>query len=176
MKRTTSRCGPRGRGVSPVIGVVLMVAIVVVLAAVAGAYLTTFADAGEESSPSFGANVDYDRSTDGDGQSITITHKKGDNINVSTLSITVSGAEAVDPSNGTRADVEYTGNVLSSVGSELRASDSLTLDGTHFEKSGGGSIKPKEYLDLSEATVRIVWEDGPERSGIVFVWEGETAG
>lgn len=174
MKRTTSRCSPGDRGVSPVIGVVLMVAIVVVLAAVAGAYLTTFADEGEESAPSFGANVDYDRSTDGDGQSITITHKKGDNIDVSTLSITVSGAEVVDPTNGTRADVEYTGNVLSSVGSEFRASDSLILDKTHFEKSSG-SITSDEYLDLSEATVRIAWEDGPDRSGIVFVWEGETA-
>lgn len=164
--------GVGGRAVSPVIGVVLMVAIVVILAATVGVFVTQFGDDTEEKAPSIGATVEYDQSTSGTGQSITIEPKSGDNIAVSTLTIAVTGAEAVGPG-GSTSSVEYTGNALSTVGTELTAGDTLTIDKTHFEKSGGGSLGTDEHLDLSDATVRLIWEDGPDTSETIFEWQGQ---
>lgn len=165
------RDGSGDRGVSPVIGVILMVAIVVVLAAVVATFALGFGDDTQANPPSFGGTVRYNQSTDGIGQSITIDRKAGDDIPVSKLSVDVIGAEVVD-SGGTRIAVEYTGNALSSIGSDLDAGDSITIDRGDFSKSGG-SIGANEHLDLSHATVQFVWTDGPDTSAIVFQWKGK---
>ena len=77
------------RAVSPVIGVILMVAITVILAAVIGTFVLGLGES-VESAPQ--ATFDFDVEEDGEGdiELITITHGGGDNIDADR--ITVSGA------------------------------------------------------------------------------------
>jgi len=74
------------RGVSPVIGVILMVAITVILAAVIGAFVLGLGDQASSSAPSASFNYDFD-GTD----NVTITHGGGDNIDNSTIDVTLAG-------------------------------------------------------------------------------------
>jgi len=64
------------RAVSPVIGVILMVAITVILAAVIGAFVLGLGDSVSETAPS--AQIDFDYDTD--ANSITLTHDGGDSF------------------------------------------------------------------------------------------------
>jgi len=159
------------RGVSPVIGVILMVAIVVILAAVAAVFLTGFADEDVQNAPSFGSDTDYELSERGHITSVTISHASGDTIEASKLSLEVTGAQAVAP-DGTSTDVEYTGNSLAAVGTDLSAGDEIKLSKSKFTKTSG-TFGPNEELDLSDAIVRVVWTKGPEQSNVIFVWDGE---
>lgn len=73
------------RGVSPVIGVVVMVAITVILAAVIGAFV--FGLGGEQEQPPQ-ARLDFDV----DGEQVTIRHGSGDSLAVSAIDVVVDGS------------------------------------------------------------------------------------
>lgn len=75
------------RAVSPVIGVILMVAITVILAAVIGTFVLGLGDQVQNTTPraSFGFDV-----TDG-GNNVTITHESGDSITGADLNVTATG-------------------------------------------------------------------------------------
>ena len=75
--------------VSPVIGVILMVAITVILAAVIGTFVLGLGDQVQSTAPQASFSFDYDSSTtpsgglydgSGDGGTLTITHDGGDSI------------------------------------------------------------------------------------------------
>ena len=71
--------------VSPVIGVILMVAITVILAAVIAAFVLGLGDSDEVApSVSFDYDVDYDESDD----IVTITHSSGDSFTESNVGFT----------------------------------------------------------------------------------------
>jgi len=80
------------RAVSPVIGVILMVAITVILAAVIGTFVLGLGDQVQQTTPqaSFGFDVE--------GAELTITHESGDSIDSSNLEVIFSGSvdESVD--------------------------------------------------------------------------------
>jgi len=92
--------------VSPVIGVILMVAITVILAAVIGTFVLGLGDQVQSTSPQASFNFDFDGSespgesgntlvnSGGDGD-LTITHGGGDAIEVERLSIT-DGTNSID--------------------------------------------------------------------------------
>ena len=69
------------RGVSPVIGVILMVAITVILAAVIGAFVLGLGDQASQSAP----QASFDWSFDTNEDNVTITHAGGDNIDKNNL-------------------------------------------------------------------------------------------
>lgn len=73
------------RGVSPVIGVIVMVAITVILAAVIGAFV--FGLGGEQEQPPQ-ARLDFDI----DGEQVTIRHDSGDSLAVAAVDIVVDGS------------------------------------------------------------------------------------
>ena len=82
------------RGVSPVIGVILMVAITVILAAVIGTFVLGLGD-NIDSTPQ--ATWDFELQDTNDDDSIdqlSITHEGGDTINSDQLSATVGGTDA----------------------------------------------------------------------------------
>ncbi|WP_323190661.1 type IV pilin N-terminal domain-containing protein [Halostella sp. PRR32] len=94
--------------VSPVIGVILMVAITVILAAVIGAFVLDLGG-NQESAPQASWSFDYDEGTNGgygdgtgtnDDDTITIGHDGGDDIDNSTLTFSVGGS-----STGSTADI-----------------------------------------------------------------------
>jgi flagellin-like protein len=69
--------------VSPVIGVILMVAITVILAAVIGTFVLGLGDQVSNTSPSASFTFDYDSSS----QVLTITHDGGDQLNEANVGI-----------------------------------------------------------------------------------------
>ncbi len=92
------------RAVSPVIGVILMVAITVILAAVIGTFVLGLGDQIQTTTPSASFGFDQGttdvtvRNTSGTNTeetltvtSVTITHESGDTIDSSNLNIIVTG-------------------------------------------------------------------------------------
>ena len=71
------------RGVSPVIGVILMVAITVILAAVIGAFVLGLGDQVSNNAPQASFSFEFDTN----GENVTITHTGGDNIEANTLRV-----------------------------------------------------------------------------------------
>ncbi|WP_435364560.1 type IV pilin [Haloarchaeobius sp. DYHT-AS-18] len=82
--------------VSPVIGVILMVAITVILAAVIGAFVLNIGGS-QEAAPQANLAFSYDDGgTPGWGdttepENFTVTHEGGDDIDASSISVTISG-------------------------------------------------------------------------------------
>jgi flagellin-like protein len=88
------------RAVSPVIGVILMVAITVILAAVIGTFVLGLGDSLGDSQPTAQLSVDIDQSN----SDITIEHGGGDSIEAEALTVIISG----DNSSGTTVETEAT--------------------------------------------------------------------
>ncbi|WP_276271501.1 type IV pilin N-terminal domain-containing protein [Haloarcula litorea] len=86
--------------VSPVIGVILMVAITVILAAVIASFVLGLGDQAQQTTPQASFSFDYDESFGDSGEGVLeITHDGGDTISGSSLYIRGSGW--VDASSGT---------------------------------------------------------------------------
>jgi flagellin-like protein len=102
------------RGVSSVIGVILMVAVTVILAAAVGAFALQFAGTNQEPAPQV-ANADAEFLVTGGGtdQTVRITHRGGDTIEVSNLAIVVSFSDSTKQSRlvGMPTDKIRAGNV-----------------------------------------------------------------
>lgn len=77
--------------VSPVIGVILMVAITVILAAVIGSFVLNLGGSLQQNAPQASFDFDYDT----DNKNVTVTHSTGDSISEGSVNIT-------SPSNNTQ--------------------------------------------------------------------------
>ncbi|MDL5362166.1 type IV pilin N-terminal domain-containing protein [Halalkalicoccus sp. NIPERK01] len=76
------------RGVSPVIGVILMVAITVILAAVIGAFVLGLGDGlGEGAQPNTQLTISENKDASGNVESFTIVHEGGDQLNVDEFTV-----------------------------------------------------------------------------------------
>jgi len=119
------------RAVSPVIGVILMVAITVILAAVIGSFVLGLGDQLQDSSPqaSFGFSTttvavqdDDDTAPDEiDVSAVTVTHQSGDSIEAANINIKVNGQQAYTESSSADDDVAGT------FSSEVGAGSSVTI-------------------------------------------------
>ena len=76
------------RGVSPVIGVILMVAITVILAAVIGAFVLGLGDQVSNNAPQASFSVEFNET------GATITHTGGDNIEKNALNVTSTNSSS----------------------------------------------------------------------------------
>ncbi|OYR41459.1 hypothetical protein DJ82_05225 [Halorubrum sp. Ib24] len=85
------------RAVSPVIGVILMVAITVILAAVIGTFVLGLGDSLGDSQPTAQLDVSFDTDTD----TVTIEHNGGDRIDSDSLEVIVSNASGTESNEGT---------------------------------------------------------------------------
>ncbi|WP_225335928.1 type IV pilin [Halomicrobium urmianum] len=134
--------------VSPVIGVILMVAITVILAAVIATFVLGLGDQVSNTSPQTSFSFDYD----GGDQDLTIIHDGGENIDAGELRVT--GANSTDE--GAWSD---------SIGNSNYGADSVI--------SAGNSLTVGVQ---SDQTVRVVWE--PQEGGssaTLATWEGPDA-
>lgn len=91
----------RDRGVSPVIGVVLMVAVTVILAATIGALVFGLSPGTDATAPI--ASLSLEPSDD----NVTVVHDGGDAVDLDEVTLLVDGDEAGDPS-GTLASGNWT--------------------------------------------------------------------
>jgi flagellin-like protein len=101
-------------GVSPVVGVILMVAVTVILAAVIGSFVTGLSD-NLEANPSAGVTFDEDASN-GQVDVQIVSIEDADDLTVSATNATVSSDLPDDPSAGDTANV-----------SSLNAGDQITV-------------------------------------------------
>ena len=114
--------------VSPVIGVILMVAITVILAAVIGSFVLNLGGSLNDSAPQASFGFEYNAS----GSNVTVTHQSGDSIEAARLNVTSSSATIGPISGESWSDTVSAG------------------DSAKYEKNSGNSWNGE--------TVRIVWE------------------
>ncbi|CCQ33898.1 hypothetical protein HLRTI_001263 [Halorhabdus tiamatea SARL4B] len=164
------------RGVSPVIGVILMVAITVILAAVIATFVMNMGPS-EEQTPT--ASWDFDEGTN----SLTIKHDGGSAVQANELKVVAKsssgGSEEVyfDDASG------VTGSWLSSTSEygssdQIEAADTYTIVDSSGSLSGNGAKMstsstggdPGQFSDIEE--VQIVWESAEEdKSDVLATWE-----
>ncbi|GAA0670113.1 type IV pilin N-terminal domain-containing protein [Natronoarchaeum mannanilyticum] len=113
--------------VSPVIGVILMVAITVILAAVIGAFVLDIGGS-QEAAPQASYNWDIDTSDD----SLDLGHDGGDDISYSSIEIETSGT----------SETPFSGSGTFSAGNKVDAATGITSGETAslvWEASSGDS-------------------------------------
>ena len=119
--------------VSPVIGVILMVAITVILAAVIAAFVLDLGDT-DDAAPTANFEFDYDQ----DASELTVIHDRGDNLDPESVTLTGENLNIRDdaPVDPEGLDDDYDGVSLTSdgledegfeSGDELSAGDRFTL-------------------------------------------------
>ena len=122
--------------VSPVIGVILMVAITVILAAVIASFVLGLGDQAQQATPQASFSFDYDSSVGGqsDSGALTITHDGGDTLEAGTLYLRGDGI-VTDGTDGLNrgTEVDYTDT-------DAKWSDTSKYGGTTSEISAGNSI------------------------------------
>ena len=147
--------------VSPVIGVILMVAITVILAAVIATFVLGLGDSLSNTAPQASFSFDYD---DASPDTLTITHDGGDAIEAGTLSATISGAASAS-NDGSYDTLFGTGNT------DVTAGSSSTIGGTGADVLSGAT-----GLDLSGATVRVTYQgESGSSSATLGRWDGPSA-
>ncbi|POG56004.1 type IV pilin [Haloferax marisrubri] len=129
--------------VSPVIGVILMVAITVILAAVIGTFVLGLGDQVGDTAPQASFSFDYDDTT----PQLVITHESGEAIDPARLTIIGGGLDDVWPDADTGSD------------DNVDAGDSTTF--------GSG-----DSLSVSSGdTIRIVWtSESGSNSATLQTW------
>jgi len=155
--------------VSPVIGVILMVAITVILAAVIGTFVLGLGDQVSDSAPqaSFGFEQGTSTVAGNDYNSVKITHDGGDQIDGSNLNILVDGTEAYTQSSDQVAGT-FSGDVTAGTSITIVATTSTTVaDGDPYDDNdgddrlevgdGAGGVKADDVDLQSNQEVRVVW-------------------
>jgi len=107
------------RAVSPVIGVILMVAITVILAAVIGTFVLGLGDS-VDSAPQASFNFDYNNSA---GGSVDVAHRGGDTIDLEDVSVQIDSDNSVE-GNLTTNDFNNTGSFSAGSSLTIEAADS----------------------------------------------------
>jgi len=125
------------RAVSPVIGVILMVAITVILAAVIGTFVLGLGDQVQQTSPN--AQWNWDEGTSGDSEpDLTLTHEGGDSVEPARVEVTNSNSNSdSDCSNG-----DWSGSTITAGTNCDVVNDGNTVGGTYrliWTAQGGGS-------------------------------------
>ena len=108
------------RAVSPVIGVILMVAITVILAAVIGSFVLGLASDVSESAPTAQISFEYDSGED----DVTLIHDGGSSF--SNDAVSLRGPQTDDPLDGWASN------------SQVRAGDSVTVS---IDESEGDTLR-----------------------------------
>jgi len=153
-----------GRGVSEVIGVVLMVSITVLLAATAASMFLGFEAELGDSGPTLAMSHGFD--IEDGSHELRVSHTGGDTVDPANVRVTLRNAECVGSS---LRSTRFTPRGLGSTDSQLSASSMLVVSKRTVCHSGGD-------LDLSRATVSVVWmsPDGGT-SETLWQWRGPRA-
>ncbi|UWG51277.1 Pilin/Flagellin, FlaG/FlaF family [Halalkaliarchaeum sp. AArc-CO] len=128
------------RAVSPVIGVILMVAITVILAAVIGTFVLGLGDQVGDTAPNANWGAEFD-ANGGENGTVTFTHQGGDAVEASELSITASDSTVFEAMNAAEPS-----------DARLAAGDTISRE---ISDNFGGTT-----------TANLVWEKG-DRSSIL---------
>jgi len=126
--------------VSPVIGVILMVAITVILAAVIASFVLGLGDS-TTTTPTADFNFEYDNSTG----NVTVSHSTGDNVDADRVEVLIDGETA---------DVQFSGTISSGSSISFNQTDGGTnITGGETIKVTWNSEDQESSSTLSEYTV-----------------------
>jgi len=153
------------KAVSPVIGVILMVAITVILAAVIGTFVLGLGDQVQSTTPqaSFGFDQGTETIDSTEFTSVTVTHETGDTIDAADLSLSVNGETAYGVDSGNVASVFDAGDISAGSSATIVAStneDGVSDTGTYENVSGNLDINTPEANDVGLSggdTVRVIY-------------------
>ena len=146
--------------VSPVIGVILMVAITVILAAVIATFVLGLGESVSETAPQASFTTDYDEGASGDDSFVTGAASSSD---IGLLEITHSGGDRILAQNLYVAGGEN-GRYAWSDASEFGQDSRIT--------AGSGIT----YAAQSDDTVRVLWQEGNQDSSAQLdEWRGPDA-
>ncbi|WP_255151270.1 type IV pilin [Halorarius halobius] len=169
--------------VSPVIGVILMVAITVILAAVIGTFVLGLGDQVQSSAPNANFQFEYsdatiDDTSNGNGpaetKEVVVTHDGGQDVNTDNIVVQIDGSPAYGLDSTTNSgpvgvalpfagvDSLSTGDSatfywVNTDSNTIEASDTITDTGTSSLSASGGSPFSPEVIESGD-TVRIVWQ------------------
>jgi len=154
------------RGVSPVIGVILMVAITVILAATAASFFMGIGQTNtDRGMPTVAFSHSY--SVDDGSHVLKISHSSGDPVHGDRLRIVVSGADCSNPEDPNR---RYTPRALGSSDTEIVAGSMLKLTDRTLCRDTTAT------LDLTSADVTIAWTSRDSTSSnTLWRWQGPSA-
>lgn len=147
------KLGTDRRGVSPVIGVILMVAVTVIVSAVIGATALGIGQSAQETPPQTALEIEqFQRNSSSGGQgpakttAVRITLTGGDSIDTDNIEITVDGEPAFGGTND--ANHDYVKKLWNS-GETIRAGDSVTVVAgtTFFEADNGHPWDPNNRYE-----------------------------
>jgi flagellin-like protein len=133
--------------VSPVIGVILMVAITVILAAVIASFVLGLGDQTDDVSPNIQFDAEYD------------INASGGNDNTTTISIGTADSDANPDNIYLRGDITANGSSDGSwaaAGSEIAAGESVVINETTGANTGGGTYAVQDLAPGDE--IIIVFE------------------
>jgi flagellin-like protein len=148
------------QAVSPVIGVILMVAITVILAAVIGTFVLGLGDQVSSNAPQASFTFDF---ADQTNDQLDITHDGGDSIPNGQLTVRSDTAFFAGASNtsGTSRSFAPFGQSVFSLSGDVTAGTTIGIRGD---------------TDLNGATVRVVWNaDSGDSTATLAKWEGPDA-
>ncbi|MFA9515721.1 type IV pilin [Halopenitus sp. H-Gu1] len=128
------------RAVSPVIGVILMVAITVILAAVIGTFVLGLGDDLQDDQPTASFNFDFNAGNTG---TVDITHTGGDTIDADTNTVTVTESSGTGITGPDGSSNEWPAGDISAGSSETFEYDGGTWSGetvsVNWESESGDS-------------------------------------
>ncbi|RLM89171.1 type IV pilin [Halobellus sp. Atlit-38R] len=151
------------RAVSPVIGVILMVAITVILAAVIGTFVLGLGDKVDSTTPRAAFDFEYANYT-GANDGVVVTHTDGDTIPARQLNASVSGA------------VDGSGDRLVYVGDLFGSSGDVSSGTTGSVGASGHFASNPSVTNLAPATIRVVWSgESGDNSAVLAKWTGPNA-
>ncbi|SDM94340.1 flagellin N-terminal-like domain-containing protein [Halogranum gelatinilyticum] len=113
------------RAVSPVIGVILMVAITVILAAVIGTFVLGLGDSVSDTSPQ--ASLSFDYTADAADSTIEVTHSGGDAIPESATLTLNSDVAALDTTDELGSELTVGDTRTVGIDAELETGDTLNV-------------------------------------------------
>ena len=138
--------------VSPVIGVILMVAITVILAAVIGTFVLGLGDQVQSSAPNSNfqfeyPSTDYETSSYDGTDAVYITHNGGQDVQADNVEIQIGEKTVAPVDDNTNAD--FIPNASSEWPSTIATGDQITLAETNTSASGNFA---------ADDDVRVVWQ------------------
>jgi len=137
------------RAVSPVIGVILMVAITVILAAVIGTFVLGLGDQVQNTTPRASIGFDTSNST----QNVTMTHESGDSLEAANVKVTsTQDFSYVGIGDGTSSTSSAVVSSFTNAPSSVTAGDNIEINAGPLKGDDGTNT-------FSDATIRLIYDD-----------------
>jgi flagellin-like protein len=160
--------------VSPVIGVILMVAITVILAAVIATFVLGLGEQVSTTAPQASFNFQFEETNSGVDGRLTMTHDGGDSVKSTQLYL--RGQNGSNAANSYNFNDDWQTVATGGLGSNYQGTTSGTASGSIGSTS---AVTGGDYLDIGIGTdgqLRLIYEQQQgDSSATLATWEGPDA-